>query len=149
MTTWQDMIVADRMTVDNEFSSRVDDSRFSRQEWSLIMTATTFEIEHPEDETNAKLIADTSQLPSIIPELEQVADMGPMGPTRNASKSNSGLLGSIRDALGMRNGRDGSDAEKEKLEDAQALVSAYAKTLQTHLESEGRWSEIRSAAAER
>lgn len=147
MTPWQDMIVGDRMTVDQEFSSHVDSSRFSRQEWSLIMTATTFEIEDPEDETNAELVADTSQLADMMPEIEKVAQMGPMGQPQGGSDSN-GLFGSIRDALGLGGGQGGADAEEEKLADAEALVSAYAETLQAHLESEGRWSEVRAAAAE-
>lgn len=146
MTNWQDMIVGDRMTVDNEFSPRVANSRFSRQEWSLIMTATTFEIEQPEDEAEAKLVADTSQLPSMMPEIEKVAEMGPMGPTQGKSDS-GGIFGSIRDTLGLGGKRGGNGDEKEKLAEAEKLVSAYAETLQAHLESEGRWDEIRSVAA--
>jgi hypothetical protein len=150
MTNWQDMIVGDRMTVDDKFSSRVDSSQFSRQEWGLIMTAATFEIENPEDEANAELVADTSQLSSILPELEKVTEMGPMGVPQQESNASEGILGSIRDALGLggntRNGGGGVD--EQRLEEAEVLVSAYAEMLQTHLESEGRWGEVRAAAAE-
>jgi hypothetical protein len=149
MSDWQDMIVGDRMTVDDEFAPQVDDSRFSRQEWGLIMTATTFEIENPDDETDAELVADTSQLPSMIPELDNITDMGPMGTPREEPDSGGGLVGSIRDALGLGGTENGGDGVDEgKLDDAEMLVAAYAETLQAHLESEGRWSEVRAAAAE-
>jgi len=55
-------------------------SRFSSQEWGLIMTATEFEIENADDSENARIVADTSSLPAIMPEEEnvrsQVAAMG-------------------------------------------------------------------------
>ena len=149
MSDWKDMIVGDRMTVDNEFSSRIDDSRFSRQEWGLIMTATTFEIENPGNETDAELVADTSQLPSIIPELEKVTETGPMGRPQPESDSGGGFLDSIRNALGLGGGGSFSGGiDEEELKDAEALVATYAETLQAHLESEGRWNEVRAAAAE-
>lgn len=148
MTDWKDMIVGDRMTVDNEFSSQIDDSRFSRQEWGLIMTAAEFEIDNPDDEVEAELVADTSQLPSMMPEIEKIADMGPMGAPQQNSEG-GGLFGSIRDALGLGGGGGGKGADQQKLEEAESLVSEYAKTLQAHLESEGRWNEVRAAAAEK
>ena len=148
MTDWQDMIVGDRMTVDNEFSSQVDNSQFSRQEWGLIMTAASFEIENANDEANAELVADTSQLSSVMPELENIAEMGPMGAPQQGSDSGSGIFGSLRDALGLGGGGSGGGVDEQKVEDAEALVAAYAETLQTHLESEGRWHEVRAAAAE-
>ncbi len=146
MSKWSDMIIGDRMAVDNEFSSRVDNSRFSRQEWGLIMTATTFEIEDPEDEENATIVADTSQLPAMMPEIENVAEMDPMSPPQK-SDSGSSILGSIRSALGLTGGANSSDMD-EKIADAETLVSAYARALQNHLETNGRWDEVRSAAAE-
>jgi len=148
MTNWQDMIVGDRMTVDEEFSSRVDGSQFSRQEWGLIMTAATFEIENPEDEANAELVADTSQLSSILPELEKITEMGPMGVPQQESNTGTGILDSIRDALGLAgNASNGAGHDEQRLEEAETLVSAYADALQAHLESEGRWNEVRAAAA--
>ena len=148
MSNWQDMIVGDRMTVDDEFSPQVDNSRFSRQEWGLIMTATTFEIENPEDETDAELVADTSQLPSMIPELEKVTNMGPMGTPQEEPDAGGGVLDSLRDALGLDGSGGDEGLDEEKLEDAEALVSTYAETLQAHLESEGRWEAVRRAALE-
>ena len=146
MTDWRDMIVGDRMTVDDEFSRRVDNSQFSRQEWGLIMTATRFEIRNPEDEAAAELVADTSELPGIMPELETVANMGPMGQPRE-DDSGGGLFESLFGALGL--GGDGQgDTDAERLEAAERMVAAYADELQAHLEAEGRWDEVRTAAAD-
>ncbi len=151
MSNWQDMIVGDRMTVDNEFASRIESSRFSRQEWGLIMTAISFEIENPEDETDAELVADTSQLEAMMPEIENVANMGPMGAPGGGSDADGGggLLGSIRKALGLGgNGSGGDTVDQGKLSDAEALVAEYVETLQAHLESEGRWDDVRAAAVD-
>ncbi len=144
MSEWQDMIVGDRMTVDGEFSRRVDDSQFSRQEWGLVMTATTFEIENADDAEAAELVADTSQLPSVMPELENVAEMGPMGGPAGTDDGGGGIVASVLDSLGLGGG-DGLD--EDKLEAAEAMVAAYAEELQVHLEEQGRWGEVRAAAA--
>lgn len=146
MSDWQDMIVGDRMTVDEEFSARIDNSRFTRQEWGLIMTATSFEVENPGDETGAELVADTSELPTMIPELDKVAQMGPMGQPQDRGNSGGGLLDSLLGALGLGDGGD-DGVDDEKLEAAESLAAAYAEELQAHLEAEGRWGEIRAAAA--
>lgn len=143
MSDWQDMIVGDRMVVDDEFSSRVDQSAFSRQEWGLIMTATSFDIREPGDEDAARLVADTSNLPGIMPELENVGNMGPMGQQQQRD-SGGGIFDSLLGSLGL--GGDGQD-EQERLEEAERLVDAYAEQLQAHLEDEGRWGEVRAAAA--
>lgn len=143
MSDWQDMIVGDRMVVDDEFSARVDQSGFSRQEWGLVMTATSFDIRDPGDEEAARLVADTSDLPGIMPELENVGAMGPMGQERQQD-SGDGFLDSLLGSLGL--GGDGQD-EQERLEEAERLVDAYAEQLQAHLEEEGRWGEVRAAAA--
>lgn len=145
MTDWRDMIVGARMAVDNEFSPNVENSQFSRQEWGLIMTATTLEIESPEDPENARIVADTSKLPEMMPEIEKVAEMGPMG-MPDESSSGSGLLDSIRGALGLA-GSNGA-SEREKIDAATQLVNSYAAQLQRYLEANGRWEEIREAAAE-
>lgn len=145
MSDWQDMIVGDRMAVDNEFSSTVENSQFSRQEWGLIMTATSFEIENADDEDAAELVADTTELPTIMPELENVANMGPMGQPVDDGGGGGGLLDSVFDALGL--GGEDDELDEERLEAAEALVGTYAEELQAHLEAEGRWSEVRAAAA--
>jgi len=146
MDDWQDMIVGDRMTVDSEFEPRVEDSRFSRQEWGLIMTATEFEIE--DEGATATIVADTEELAGMMPEIEKVADMGPMGATSD-DDSGGGLLDSVFDAIGL--GRDDDDddgIDEDKLQEAERLVAEYADALQAHLESEGRWDEVRAAAQE-
>ena len=149
MDDWQDMVVGDRMAVDNEFEPRIEESRFSRQEWGLIMTATEFEIENPEDEA-AAIVANTEELRGMMPEIEKVADMGPMGATPDDGGSGGGLLDSVFDALGLGgNGADDGDSvDEDKLQEAERLVGEYADALQAHLESEGRWDEVRAAAAE-
>jgi hypothetical protein len=142
------MMVGDRMAVDSEFAPRVEESRFSRQEWGLIMTATTFEIENPEDEEAAELVADTDNLRGMMPELEKVADMGPMGTPQSDGSDSGGIFGSILDAFGLSDSGGSGGVDEEKLRDAKALVGEYADELQMRLESEGRWEEIRTTAAE-
>jgi hypothetical protein len=144
------MLVGDRMAVDNEFTRRVEQSQFSRQEWGLIMTATTFDIQNPGDEDVAQLVADTSELPTVMPELENIANMGPMGMPADDGGSSGGLLDSLLGKLGLsRNGKKGDDGtDEEKLQAAERLVTAYAQQLQAHLEERGRWEEVRIAAAE-
>jgi hypothetical protein len=148
MTDWRDKMVGDRMTVDSEFGPRIESSRFSRQEWGLIMTATTFEIEHPDDEERAELVANTDGLRSMMPELETVGNIGPMGTHSADSDSGSGgVLDSIFDALGVGPGGGSDGVDEEKLQAAATLADEYAAELQAHLEAEGRWEEIRRAAA--
>ena len=76
---WTDRIVGDRMTVDQEFSQHVRDSRFSNQEWGMIMTAVELEIENPSDPEAARIVADTSSLSSIMSELDRMEERGGMG----------------------------------------------------------------------
>ena len=147
---WTDRIVGARMTVDQEFSSRIADSQFSNQQWSLIMTATEFEIEHPDDPDRARLVADTEQVEQIIPELENVPSggMGAMGgqaPGEQQGSSSGGVFDSIMGALGLGDG-DGDD-HAEKLRAAERLTQEYADELQSHLESQGRWQSVREVAA--
>ncbi|ELZ18461.1 hypothetical protein C477_10348 [Haloterrigena salina JCM 13891] len=148
---WTDRIVGARMTVDQEFSSRIADSQFSNQQWSLIMTATEFEIEDADDPDRARLVADTEQVEQIIPELENVPSggMGAMGGPGagggNRNGSSGGVFDSIMGALGL--GGDGGDDHAEKRRAAEKLTQEYADELQSHLESKGRWQSVRKAAA--
>lgn len=146
MSEWRDMVVGDRMNVDSEFAPRIDNSPFSRQEWGLIMTATSFEIENPDDEATARIVADTSELPTMMPELENVSQMGPMGQPPS-DDGGGGLLDSVFEAIGLGGESDDDKVDEEKLEAAEELVAAYAEELQAHLEAEGRWGEVRAAAA--
>ncbi len=142
--SWTDRVVGERMAVDQEFTSRITSSRFSSQEWSLIMTATEFEIESPEDPDRARIVANTDRVESILPELENLrAQTGAMGGAPGGGNGGS-IVDSIKGALGM--GDDG-DHEAER-QAAEALTQEYAETLQEHLESKGRWEEVRELAAE-
>jgi hypothetical protein len=159
MSEWTDAIVGERMTVDNEFNDRVMASRFSSQEWGLIMTAAEFEIENSEDPEAARIVADTSNLPAIMPELEnvrsQVAAMGGGGGPGGAGGGSGGpgggagggILDSIKDALGL-GGSGGGGASDEELEAAERLLEEYAEELQAHLESVGKWEQVRVAYQE-
>jgi hypothetical protein len=148
MSEWTDAIVGERMTVDNQFNERVTASRFSSQEWGLIMTAAEFEIEHSDDPEAARLVADTSNLPAVMPELEnvrsQVAAMG--GGGGDAGGSGGGIVDSILGALGL--GEDADGASDEEIEAAERLVQEYADELQTHLEEVGKWEQVRVAYQE-
>ena len=152
MSDWTDAIVGERMTVDSQFNDRVAASRFSSQEWGLIMTAVDFEIENHDDPDAASLVADTSNLPTIMPELEnvrsQVAAMGGApGGSGGGSESEGGIVGSIKGALGL--GGSGDDGvSDEELDAAERLVQEYADELQTHLEDVGKWEQVRVAYAE-
>lgn len=148
MADWTDTIVGDRMTVDREFNERVADSDFTSQEWGLIMTATEFEIEHPDDPERARIVADTEKLPQIMPELENVrSQMAQMGgaPSESKSSGGGGLFGSIMDALGLGGGGGGGS---ERQAEAERLVQEYADELQRHLESNGKWERVRIAYQE-
>lgn len=141
---WRDRIVGARMAVDDEYASTIDESEFTRQEWGMIMTAVEFRIEDPGDEAAARLVADTSALPEVLPELERVREAQPMG--AGGRDSDPGFLGTVRDALGIGGGDDTPDAER--VQAAERLADGYARALQTHLEERGRWTEIRRAAEE-
>ncbi|MFD1571959.1 DUF5799 family protein [Halorubrum laminariae] len=151
MSDWTDAIVGERMTVDSQFNDRVAASRFSSQEWGLIMTAIEFEIENPGDPDAARLVADTSSLPTIMPELEnvrsQVAAMGGAPGGSDGGGSGGGLVDSIKGALGL--GGSGDDGvSDEEFEAAERLVQEYADELQAELEDVGKWEQVCVAYAE-
>ncbi|EMA42269.1 hypothetical protein C448_11051 [Halococcus morrhuae DSM 1307] len=134
---WQDRIVGDRMTVDQEFTDTVESSQFSRQQWGLIMTAVEFDIENPESES-AALVADTEKLPHVMDELDDIDARTPMAASDD---SGGGILDSISGLFG-----GGGDDHDEQLAAAERLADRYAEQLQTHLEEQGKWDEIRAAA---
>ncbi len=155
MSEWTDAIVGERMTVDNRFNERVAASRFSSQEWGLIMTATEFEIESSDDPEAARIVADTSNLPAIMPELQNVRDQvsamgGAPGGGGGAGGSGSagGVLDSIKGALGLGGGNGGGGPSDEEIEAAEQLVQEYADELQAHLEDVGKWEQVRIAYQE-
>lgn len=142
---WQERIVGERMTMDDRFADRVASSPLSRQQWGLVMTAVEFEIADAEDPERARLVADTSKLEHVLPEMtgidERMATMG--GGPGGATERRGGIVDAIKGALGV--GGDGGDAELEA--QAAGLARAYAEGLQSLLEERGRWEEIREAAA--
>ncbi|SFS70958.1 DUF5799 family protein [Halostagnicola kamekurae] len=148
---WTDRIVGERMSLDQEFSSRVQNSRFSSQEWNLIMTATEFEIERPETPDDARIVADTENVESILPELENVrSQMGAMGAGGQGGadgSSGGGVVDSIKSALGVGGGSSGGSYDAER-EAAETLTQEYADQLQSRLESNNRWQSVCEAAAE-
>lgn len=139
---WTDRIVGARMAVDSEFEDRLQHSEFSRQEWGLVMTAVEFDIEHPDDPDRARIVANTSNLDAIMPELDRMSDMTPMGASDNSS---DGVLDSVKNALGFGGG---NDIDEEQREQAEQLAAEYAEELQQHLEQRGKWDDIRTIASE-
>ncbi|MFB6069009.1 MAG: DUF5799 family protein [Halobacterium sp.] len=144
---WQDRIVGARMAVDQEFADRVQASTLSRPQWGLVMTAVEFELENPGDPENARIVADTSKLEHVLPEMANVDDqMDQMaGRGGSDSSSGSGVVGGIKDALGL--GGSDEDDNEELAEESARLAQAYADDLQAHLEREGRFEEVCRAAA--
>ncbi len=145
---WTDMIVGDRMAVDREFNQRITDSRFSRQEWGLIMTAVEFDIENPADDEQAKLVADASKVRQVMPEMENIQSQMNTMAGKSAKKESKGIFSSVKDALGMGGGGGGRGIDKEKLAAAEGLAQEYADELQTRLESQGKWERVRKAVQE-
>lgn len=147
---WQDLVVGDRMAVDQEFAQRVTDSQFSRQEWGLIMTAVEFEIENPGDDERARIVANTSKVDQVMPELENIqSQMGAMGgPGGGQKSSGGGIFGSVKDALGLGGGGGDGGVDQDRVDAASQLAQEYAGELQQRLESQGKWMQVREAASE-
>ena len=138
-TDWTDRIAGARMTVDKQFTDRVDASSFTNQQWGLVMTAVEFDIEGPDDPETATIVADTSKLPSIMPELDKVGQGGPMaGGAGGGGGGGGGLLDGVKSALGL----SGDDGEDDRTDEARQLAQAYADELQAELESTGRWAGV-------
>lgn len=149
MSDWTDAIVGERMTVDQQFNDDVRQSRFSNQEWGLIMTAVEFEIEDADDPEAARVVADTGNVPSVLPELENVREgMGAMGAATDGpgSGGGGGFVDSVKSALGLGGG-DGGDGDPE-LRAAEELAQTYADELQRELEENGKWEQVRLAYQE-
>jgi hypothetical protein len=136
MSNWTDAIAGDRMAVDQEFADRVEHSGFTRQEWGLIMTATTLEITHADDAERARIVADTDRLPDIMPEVDNVRSQTPGA---GEASSSGGVVDTIKGAFGIGDGES-----NERLEEAERLTQEYADELQSHLESKGKWEHART-----
>ncbi|MFB6269188.1 MAG: DUF5799 family protein [Halobacterium sp.] len=147
MTDWQDKVVGARMTVDQEFSERVRGSSLSNSQWGLVMTAVEFDIENADDAEDARLVADTSKLEHVLPEMDKVdKQMGAMpGSGGSSGGSGGGVMSSIKNALGLGGG--GGDDNEELAAEARQLAEEYARELQSHLEAENKWEDVRRTAA--
>ena len=141
---WTGRIAGERMAVDKQFTDRVEASSFSNQQWGLVMTAIEFDIDSPGEPETARLVADTSKLGSIMPELDKVGRQAPMGGQQSADGggSDGGLFGGVKALLGL-----GGDGEDERADEAASLAQAYADELQSQLESNGRWQTVCEQAA--
>jgi len=145
---WTDMIVGDRMAVDQEFAQRVNDSEFSRQEWGLVMTAVELDIENAGDDESARLVADTSKVRQVMPEMENIqSQMNAMGGGQQKSDSR-GIFSSVKDALGLGGSGGSGGVDEDRLAAAERLAQEYADELQQRLESQGKWERVRSAVSE-
>lgn len=144
---WTDAIVGERMAVDQQFSSEVQESSFSNQEWGLIMTAAEFEIENADDPEEARIVPDTSKVAGIMPEVENMdQQMGSAGDPADGN-GGEGFLSSVKKSLGL-GGDGGGGASPERLEAAEELLQRYADALQTQLAEKGRWEQVRIAYQE-
>ncbi|MFC6973593.1 DUF5799 family protein [Halomicroarcula sp. GCM10025709] len=146
-SNWTDRIAAERMQVDQQFNDQVEVSSFSSQQWGLVMTAVEFEIENADDPESARIVANTSKLPSIMPELDRIEQQSAMGGAPGGGSGGSGgsggggLFSGVKDALGLGGG--GND---DRIEEAAELAQKYAEELQEQLESNGRWDSVREQA---
>jgi hypothetical protein len=140
MADWTDRIVGDRMTVDREFNDRVMASEFESQEWSLIMTATEFEIENAGDPETARIVANTEKLEGMMPHIQEAGERQRSMAGGGGDGGGGGVFDTVKSALGLGNGREDHDA---KLAAAERLVQEYADELQSHLESNGKWEQVR------
>lgn len=139
------MLAAERMRVDRQFEDRVQSSSFTRQQWGLVMTAVEFDIENPTDPETAQLVADTSKLSSVMPQIEQM-EQGGRG-TGGATGSGGGGGGLLSKLASVLPGGGGSGSGKRQRE-AESLAEEYAKKLQERLEKRDRWQSIREQAAQ-
>lgn len=139
---WQDLIVGDRMRVDEEFAPTVERSGFSRSEWGMIMTAVEFEVDGAGE--SARLVADTSRVDVVMPELDKVAERMGGRPTGSSGGGlGGGLVDSIRSSLGL-----GGGVDPARREEAVRLADQYARKLQERLEERGQWERVRDLAVE-
>lgn len=142
--SWTNLIIGDRMVVDEQFSDRILESDFTQQDWNMIMTAVEFKIEKPGKPDKARIVADTTKVGQIVPELDKIhAEMNAMAAGRSR-ESGGGFISSIKETLGI--GSKKEETDQKKIEAADRLAQEYAKELQAHLESRGKWEEIREAA---
>ncbi|WP_302080172.1 DUF5799 family protein [Salinibaculum rarum] len=145
---WTDRLAGARMQVDQRFQETLDASSFTNQEWGLVMTAIDWDIENPEQPDAATLVADTSKLSDIIPELENIQqEMG--GAQRPVEKGpdTSGIFGRLKRYIHDLQSNSSGESSRKRFEDAKELVDGYTVELQSYLEERGQWEDICQAAA--
>jgi hypothetical protein len=152
--SWTDRIASARMRVDQRFEDRIAASSFNRQQWGLVMTAVNFDIENAGDPEQARLVADTDNLSSVMSQVEEVGKRGGGmgggmggrggGGSSGSGGSSGGIFGTVADALGIGGG-GGNSALREEAEE---LTAEYAEELQKQLEDRGRWQSIRADVAD-
>ncbi|MFT4921403.1 MAG: hypothetical protein ACI8XM_000600 [Haloarculaceae archaeon] len=141
---WRDQLAGARMQVDQQFQSKVEQSQFNSQEWGLIMTAVKFDVEQPDSPEQARLVANTTKVAQIIPELERIqTEMG--GQMQEGGSSGGGIVDKFKQYFSSS---DSGANKAEQKAAATSLAEEYATDLQTYLEKRDRWDEIRQAAAE-
>jgi hypothetical protein len=145
---WTDQLAGARMRVDQQFQETLESSEFTNQEWGLIMTAVEFDVYEPEDPENATLVADREKIREIVPELDNIQrEMGGAARPVESNPDGSGLFGRLRQYLDFLS-TDGSDTpDEERLASAKVLVDEYTEMLEAYLREQGRWEDIRQAAA--
>ncbi|MFC7135216.1 MULTISPECIES: DUF5799 family protein [Salinibaculum] len=146
---WTDRLAGARMQVDQQFQSTLEGSEFTNQEWGLIMTAVEFEVKDADDPDGAHLVADREKIRQIIPELDNIQrEMGGAARPVESAPDGSGLFGRLRQYLGFLSDDSSDTPDQERLAAAKVLVDEYTEQLEAYLREQGRWEEIRQAAAE-
>jgi len=144
---WTDQLAGARMQVDQQYQDTLEASEFSNQEWGLVMTAVDWEIDDPENPEEATLVADTSKLPDIVPELRSIQkEMGGSPTPVEDGPNTRGFLGRLQQYIHHLRAGTGESSQK-KIADAEELVEGYTLTLQQYLEEHGRWEDVCAAAA--
>jgi hypothetical protein len=143
---WTDSLAGARMQVDRQFQHRVEASEFTSQEWGLIMTAVEFDIHDPGDPERAQMYADTEKLGQIIPELQKIQREMGGSPTPVDDGHEGGVFGRLRGMVDSLTSDRDTSSDQERQAKAESLVQDYAAELQTHLEKQGRWEDMRRAA---
>ena len=120
---WRDQLAGARMQVDQQFQDRLEQSQFTNQEWGLIMTAVEFEIDQPGEADRAELVANTSQLDQIVPELDRIQQEmgGAMGQSGSGGGA-GGIIGQFKEFLGGLSGGSSGQNDEEQMAAATALV---------------------------
>jgi hypothetical protein len=145
---WTDMLAGARMQVDQQFQSRLERSEFTNQEWGLVMTAVDFKIMNADDPEEAQLVADRDQIRQIIPELDSIQrQMGGAARPVESNPDGSGMFGRLKQYLGFLSDDSSDKPDEERLASAKMLVDEYTEQLEAYLRENGRWEEIREAAA--